>query len=105
MPPCTAADFAVPDTGFWYGLHVAADRRHRPAVAQRGNDRRIVTGNLVLGETWTLARIRCVSHRKALALIDAVYASARVEVVAVDAPVEREAWNWLRSHDIATTRS
>lgn len=91
------------DTGFWYGLHVAADRRHKPAVALwKGDDQRIVTTNLVLGETWTLARVKGVGHRRALALIDAVQASARVEVVAVDAAIERQAWDWLRLHDERT---
>jgi len=88
------------DTGFWYGLHVSADRRHGPAVALwRGDDSRIVTTNLILGETWTLARMRGVGHRNALALIDAVQASARVEVVTIDPAIERQAWNWLRLHD------
>ena len=88
------------DTGFWYGLHVSADRRHQPAVALwRGDDSRIVTTNLILGETWTLARVRGVGHRNALGLIDAVQASARVEVVTIDAAIERQAWNWLRLHD------
>lgn len=88
------------DTGFWYGLHVSADRRHRPAVALwKADQRRIVTTNLVLGETWTLARVRGVGHQKALALIEAIKASGRVEVVAVDATTERQAWQWLSLHD------
>ncbi|MEX2551490.1 MAG: PIN domain-containing protein [Actinomycetota bacterium] len=91
------------DTGFWYGLHVSADRRHQPAAALwRGGDGRIVTTNLVLGETWTLARVRGVGHRHALALIDAVQASSRVEVVTIDPAIERQAWNWLRLHDERT---
>lgn len=88
------------DTGFWYGLHVAADRRHDPAVALwRGDERRILTTNLVLAETWTLARVRGVTHGHAVALIDAVNASARVAVVVVDQAIERQAWDWLRRHD------
>lgn len=88
------------DTGFWFGLHATADRRHEPAVALwRGDTGQIVTTNLILGETWTLARVRGVSHRQALALIDAINASARVEVVVVDSAAERQAWDWLRKHD------
>lgn len=88
------------DTGFWFGLHVAADRRHEPAVALwRGDMGGIITTNLVLGETWTLARVRGVSHLRAVALIDAINASARVEVVVVDAAAERQAWDWLPQHD------
>lgn len=88
------------DTGFWYGLHVAADRRHEPAVRlwRRDNDRAITT-DLVLGETWTLARVRGVAHRHAMALIDAVHASSRVEIVNVDDGMRRQAWDWLRAHD------
>lgn len=87
------------DTGFWYGLHVAADRRHGPAVALWRAGGRIVTTNHVLGESWTLARVRGVDHRHAVALTDAIRASARVEVVIVDETMEREAWDWLRDHD------
>ncbi|MGQ0680232.1 MAG: type II toxin-antitoxin system VapC family toxin [Actinomycetota bacterium] len=88
------------DTGFWFGLHVSTDRRHKPAAALwRADSARIVTSNLILGETWTLARVRGVGHRQALELIDAIQASSRVEVVRVDAPIERQAWDWLRLHD------
>lgn len=88
------------DTGFWFGLHVRADRRHEPARALWSqDDSRIITSNLVLGETWTLARVRGVAHSAAMRLIDSIHASARVTVVRVDDPVEREAWDWLRDHD------
>jgi len=88
------------DTGFWYGLHVAADRRHAPAVALwRGDQPLVVTTDLVVGETWTLARMRGVSHGHAVALVDAIHGSGRVEVVPVDEGVRREAWAWLRRHD------
>jgi uncharacterized protein len=88
------------DTGFWYGLHVAADRRHEPAVALwRGDRRAVVTTDLVVGETWTLARMRGVSHARAVGLVDAIHASSRIEVVTVDKGVRQEAWAWLRRHD------
>jgi predicted nucleic acid-binding protein len=54
-------------TGFWFGLHVRADRRHEPARALwRQDDTRLLTSNLILGETWTLARVRGVSHKAAI---------------------------------------
>lgn len=88
------------DTGFWFGLHVRADRRHEPARALwRQDTGRIITSNLVLGETWTLARLRGVTHSAAMRLIDAIHASARVTVVRIDDALEREAWDWLRNHD------
>lgn len=88
------------DTGFWYGLHVSADRRHQRAVALwNGDSRRILTTNLVLGETWTLARIRGSGHRSSCALIEAVRTSGRVEIVTIDSVVERQAWDWLNLHD------
>jgi uncharacterized protein len=91
---------AFADTGFWYGLHVAADRRHADAKAlwQDGPDQ-VLTTDLVLGETWTLARVRGVSHSLAMELVDAIHASPRVEVILVDAGTRRQAWDWLRQHD------
>lgn len=59
----------------------------------------MLTSNLVLGETWTLLRLRRTSHARSLALLDAVRSSARVDVIAVDAPIAEEAWAWLRRHD------
>jgi uncharacterized protein len=94
---------AFADTGFWYGLHVPKDRRHIDARAlwQKGPDE-IVTTDLVLGETWTLARVRGVSHGRAMELIDSIHASPRVEVVATDEGMRRQAWDWLRRHDERT---
>lgn len=88
------------DTSFWFGLYTTADSRHQPASALwRQTDDRIVTSNLVLGETWTLLRLRRTSHRAALRLLDAIQASPRVEVSGVDARDELLAWAWLRDHD------
>lgn len=88
------------DTGFWFGLHVAGDRRHQPAVRiWRGSTAPILTSELVLGETWTLSRMRGVSHGKAVELMDAIRGSARVEVAPVGEAMSRAAWDWLRQHD------
>ena len=70
----------------------------RLAVDRLGSHR-LVTTNLVLGETWTLLRLRRTSHARALALVDAVRASPRVEVAGVSEPDEARAWAWLRDHD------
>lgn len=88
------------DTSFWFGLYTGADRRHAPAAALwRQTDDRIVTTNLVLGETWTLLRLRRTSHRRAIDLVEAIQASPRVEVATVDAVDEAQGWAWLRDHD------
>lgn len=87
------------DTSFWFGLHTRADSRH-PAVALRRNTTdRVVTSNLVSGETWTLLLHRRTSHDRADALMDAVWRSPRVEVARVDESNEAQAWSWLRQHD------
>jgi predicted nucleic acid-binding protein len=88
------------DTGFWFGLNVKRDKRHAPATALwRSSTEQLITTDQVLGETWTLARVRGVHHPQAMALIDAVNASSRVEVVQVDEHIARESWDWLRGHD------
>jgi len=88
------------DTSFWFGLYTAGDSRHQPAAALWSqSDDRIVTTNLVLGETWTLLRLRRTSHRRAIELVDAIHASPRVEVATVDAADEVLGWAWLRDHD------
>jgi len=57
-----------------------------------------VTSSHVLGETWTLVRRR-LGHATALRVVDAILAVPALDVVAVDARMEKEAWRWLRSHD------
>lgn len=88
------------DTSFWFGLYTKGDDRHERAAALLAQtDDRIVTSNLVLGETWTLLRLRRTSHDRAIALLDAIHASPRVEVAIIDAQDEAQAWAWLRDHD------
>ncbi|MGH8937120.1 MAG: type II toxin-antitoxin system VapC family toxin [Acidimicrobiia bacterium] len=88
------------DTSFWFGLYTPADARHEAAsTLWHTRPDRIFTSNLVLGETWTLLRLRGTSHGKALELLDAVQASSRVAVDRVDAGDEERAWSWLRRHD------
>jgi predicted nucleic acid-binding protein len=86
------------DTSFWYALMERRDRRHPDAhelrLAERGQ---LVTSNHVLGETWTLLRRRS-GHPAAVGFLDRVLGVARLEVVQVDATMEREAWRWLRGH-------
>ena len=46
---------------------------------------------LILGETWTLVRRR-LGHATALRVVDAILAVPALDVVAVDARMEKEAW-------------
>lgn len=87
------------DTSFWFGLHTAADQRHEPAAALWRSSGRVLTTDLVLGETWTLLRLRRTSHHRTVALMDAIRASARVELVHIDQGISEQAWQWLRQHD------
>lgn len=89
------------DTSFWFGLRARRDSRHPGAVALwRGlaGDERLVTTSPVLGEAWTLVRRRS-GHSPAVALLDAVQRSPRVQLVHPSAEEEDEAWAWLRRHD------
>ncbi|MCC7077909.1 MAG: PIN domain-containing protein [Acidimicrobiia bacterium] len=88
------------DTSFWFGLYTKADARHSDAVTLwRSTTDRVVTSNLVLGETWTLLLLRRTSHGRAMALLDAIWQSPRVEVARIDESDEERAWSWLRMHD------
>lgn len=87
------------DASFWFGLHIPTDRRHQPAVSLWETGGRLVTTDLVLGETWTLLRVRGTSHDRVVDLIDAIRASPRIEIVHVDPGVVEEAWSWLRGRD------
>ena len=80
------------------------DSRHLDALARFalvGDNERVVTTNLVVGETWTLLRQRA-SHRTAVGFIDRVelLASAgKLLVHTVTGDEESRAWRWLRRHD------
>ena len=90
---------AFVDTSFWVARAVERDRRHVDAMglADRLRDARVVTSNLVLGETWTLLSHRGGRHR-ATRWLDALRAEP-VVVEYVDRRLDAEAWEWLRQHD------
>ena len=50
------------------------------------------------GEAWTFLRRRA-GHHVAVAFLDRIAGTARLEVEVVDEPTEREALDWLRRHD------
>lgn len=84
----------------WVGLRNRRDDRHGSARslldlhAQLG----LITTNHVRGETWTFLRRR-VGHAAAVAFLDAIAGSPRVEVVTVTPGDEDAALEWLRPHD------
>lgn len=90
-------------TSFWFGLYTKADSRHGDAATLwRDTSDRVVTSGLVLGETWTLLRLRRTSHNRTVALMDAIRQSPRIEVARISESDEDLAWSWLREHDERT---
>jgi predicted nucleic acid-binding protein len=88
------------DTSFWVAFTNRRDDRHDEAkalFAAHENDR-LVTTNDVRGETWTFLRRRA-GHKTAVAFLDALIASPRLELIRVSGAVEDKADNWLRKRD------
>ncbi len=93
------------DTSWWVAwAPLPEDARHGDAlstVARVGDSERLLTTNLVLGETWTFLRSRD-GHRAAVGFIDRVEAlgsAGKLTVHAVTGDEESRAWRWLRRHD------
>jgi uncharacterized protein len=88
------------DTSFWIAIHIARDDHHQAAQrALRAVGReRLVTTNHVRGETWTFLR-RHTWHELAVAFLNRLERTQRLEVVFVDQQRETEALSWLRRHD------
>ncbi len=92
------------DTGWWIAWALPGDSRHARALGMLGRlgpTERVLTTNLVVGETWTFLS-RKDSHRSALAFLDRIdllSADDRLHVHRVDGEQEAAAWEWLRKHD------
>lgn len=88
------------DTSFWVAARMRRDAHHEDALRllARERDERLVTSNQVRGETWTFLRRRS-GHMSAVAFLDMLGATARVDVVTVEPDVEERALRWLRQHD------
>lgn len=88
------------DTSFWAALRNRRDGHHQEAkeLIRNHAEAGLVTSNQVRGETWTFLR-RKVGHGGAVAFLDALDRSPRIQVVAVDDKQEAEALRWLRLHD------
>lgn len=92
------------DTSWWVAWALPEDARHVEAMnmaARVVDSERLLTTNLVMGETWTFLRSKA-SHRTAVRFIDRVAdfeSSGRFVVHAVTDEEESRAWRWLRRHD------
>ena len=88
------------DTSFWVAARMRRDSHHDQALRllERERDQRLFTSNGVRGETWTFVRRRA-GHASAVAFLDMLARTARVEVVTVEPDVEERAVRWLRQHD------
>ena len=88
------------DTSFWAALTGRTDDHHEPAVrllAVHAGDR-LVTSNLIRGETWTLLRRRR-GHRSAVSFLDLLERTRRLSLEYITRELEGEALEWLRVHD------
>ena len=76
------------------------DGHHAEAVdvLQAHAEERLVTSNHVRGETWSFLR-RKDGHRTAVAFLDMLERTLRVDVIPVSEDLEVQALRWLRRHD------
>jgi predicted nucleic acid-binding protein len=88
------------DTSFWVAARMRRDAHHDEALRLLTRERgeRLVTSNHVRGETWTFLRRRS-GHASAVAFLEMLAATRRVDVVLVEPDVENRALRWLRQHD------
>jgi predicted nucleic acid-binding protein len=89
------------DSSFWIAEALPRDRRHGEAaqLAVHHSGARLVTSNLVIGETWTFLRRR-TGYRFAVSWLDTTWSYAhRLRVERIDSDLEDKAWTWLRVHD------
>jgi len=88
------------DTSFWVALAIEADREHDHAVELFATHARaaLTTSNLVCGETWTFVGRR-FGHPRAVAVIETLEQTRRLQIVRIEAETERDAWEWLKRRD------
>ncbi|OFW75602.1 MAG: ribonuclease [Actinobacteria bacterium RBG_16_68_12] len=91
---------AFVDTSFWIAEAIARDGRHADAVAlaDRLRGAPAFTSNFVVGEAWTLLTHR-LGHFHAVRWLDRLRTEVVIRVERIEAELEAEAWEWLRTHD------
>jgi predicted nucleic acid-binding protein len=88
------------DSSYFIARFLPREGRHADAVAsgRATATSRLVTSNLVLGETWTFLRRRA-GYAASMTWLDSVVVRAALTVERVDQELEAESWAWLRVHD------
>ena len=88
------------DSSFWIATRFSRDSHHAEAteLLERAAASPLVTSNHVRGEAWTFLRRR-VGHRSAVHFLERIAHTPRLRVEFVGEELEREALEWLRSHD------
>lgn len=88
------------DTSFWVALGNRRDQRHAEArsLLEAHAEDRLLTSSEVRGETWTFLRRRA-GHATAVAFLDMLASSPRVELLRISEPLEADAERWLRARD------
>ncbi|MGH3132570.1 MAG: type II toxin-antitoxin system VapC family toxin [Gaiellaceae bacterium] len=87
------------DTSFWIAHARPGDGYHADAarLTREYARARLVTSNLVLGETWSFLR-RSEGQEGAFEWLDRTRADVKVAVSRIDEALEDEAWAWMRAH-------
>jgi predicted nucleic acid-binding protein len=88
------------DSSHFIARFLPREGRHLDAVAsdRATSARRLLTSNLVVGETWTFLRRRA-GHDPSMRWLDAILGRVALTVETIDPDLEAEAWAWLRVHD------
>lgn len=88
------------DTSFWVAIVNPRDTFHEAArdLIRATDSARLTTSNILVGETWTRLNSRC-GHRTAVAALDSITASPRLQIASVDEGLEADAFSWLRKRD------
>ena len=79
-------------------LYARVDIAEAVATGDSTKARRLLTSNLVVGETWTFLRRRA-GYEPAMRWLDSVLGRGRSTVEPIDPELDAEAWAWLRVHD------
>lgn len=68
------------------------------ALSRKISGERLITTNLVMGETWTLMRYRS-GFQTAVRFLDSLEMSDSIEIEQIHSKLETESFGWLRVHD------
>ena len=88
------------DSSYFIARFLPREGRHIEAIAsgRATSSSRLLTSNLILGETWTFLRRRAGST-PSMRWLDSVLGGVALTVEPIDPDLEAEAWAWLRVHD------